>query len=100
MIITGGENVYSKEVEDVLLAHPDIRDAAVIGRPHAEWGETVIAMLVVRGGAQLDADALEGIKAFVAERLARYKVPREFLICDQLPRTPTGKLMKHLLRAA
>ncbi|MCY1277817.1 Long-chain-fatty-acid--CoA ligase [compost metagenome] len=100
MIITGGENVYSKEVEDVLLAHPDIRDAAVIGRPHAEWGETVIAMLVVRGGAQLDADALEVIKAFVAERLARYKVPREFLICDQLPRTPTGKLMKHLLRAA
>ncbi len=97
MIITGGENVYSKEVEDVLLAHADIQDAAVIGRPHPEWGETVVAMLVLKAGTQPDPEAL---KAFVGERLARYKVPREFVVCAQLPRTPTGKLMKHLLRAA
>jgi feruloyl-CoA synthase len=97
MIITGGENVYSKEVEDALLAHPDIQDAAVIGRPHPEWGETVVAMLVPKAGAQPDPEAL---RTFVGERLARYKVPREFLLCEQLPRTPTGKLMKHLLRTA
>ena len=96
MIITGGENVYSKEVEDVLGAHPDVQDVAVIGRPHDQWGETVVAVLVPRPGTQPDP---EGIKAFAAERLARYKVPREFLIRDTLPRTPTGKLMKHVLRA-
>ncbi|EHP39711.1 AMP-dependent synthetase/ligase [Cupriavidus basilensis OR16] len=96
MIITGGENVYSKEVEDVLLAHPDILDAAVIGRPDVQWGETVVAVLVPKAGAQPDAQAL---KAFLGERLARYKVPRDFLIRDTLPRTPTGKLMKHVLRA-
>jgi feruloyl-CoA synthase len=96
MIITGGENVYSKEVEDVLVAHPDIQDAAVIGRPHAQWGETVVAVLVSKPGTQPDPEA---IKAFAAERLARYKVPREFVMRDALPRTPTGKLMKHVLRA-
>ncbi|HBO81296.1 MAG TPA: fatty-acid--CoA ligase, partial [Cupriavidus sp.] len=96
MIITGGENVYSKEVEDVLGAHPDVQDVAVIGRPHDQWGETVVAVLVPRPGTQPDP---EDIKAFAAERLARYKVPREFLIRDTLPRTPTGKLMKHVLRA-
>jgi feruloyl-CoA synthase len=90
MIITGGENVYSKEVEDVLVAHPDIQDAAVIGRPHAQWGETVVAVLVSKPGTQPDPEA---IKAFAAERLARYKVPREFVMRDALPRTPTGKLM-------
>ncbi|CAJ0887940.1 class I adenylate-forming enzyme family protein [Ralstonia flatus] len=96
MIITGGENVYSKEVEDVLAAHPDIQDAAVIGRPHDQWGETVVAVLVAKPGTQPDPEA---IKAFVAERLARYKVPREFVMRDALPRTPTGKLMKHVLRS-
>ena len=96
MIITGGENVYSKEVEDVLGAHPDVQDVAVIGRPHDQWGETVVAVLVPRPGTQPDP---EDIKAFAAERLARYKVPREFLIRDTLPRTTTGKLMKHVLRA-
>jgi feruloyl-CoA synthase len=97
MIITGGENVYSKEVEDVLLAHPDIADAAVIGRPHPDWGETVVAVIVARAGVRPEPEA---IKAFVAERLARFKVPREFHLREHLPRTPTGKLMKHVLRAA
>ncbi len=96
MIITGGENVYSKEVEDVLVSHPDIQDAAVIGRPDPDWGETVVAVLVPRAGASPQPEA---IKAFVGARLARFKVPREFVIRDSLPRTPTGKLMKHVLRA-
>jgi feruloyl-CoA synthase len=96
MIVTGGENVYSKEVEDVLLAHPDVRDAAVIGRPHADWGETVVAVLVPQSGVQLHPEELA---TFVGSRLAKYKVPRDYIVRDALPRTATGKLMKRLLRA-
>ncbi|MGU7769533.1 class I adenylate-forming enzyme family protein [Burkholderia sp. MR1-5-21] len=95
MIVTGGENVYSKEVEDVLSAHPDIVEAAVVGVPHPDWGETVVAHVVVRSGAARDADAL---RAFCGARLAAYKVPREIVFADALPRTPTGKLQKFLLR--
>ncbi|WP_028221383.1 class I adenylate-forming enzyme family protein [Paraburkholderia oxyphila] len=95
MIVTGGENVYSKEVEDALLAHPDVADVAVIGRAHPEWGETVIAVVVPRGGAALDGEVLRN---FLAPRLAKYKIPREYLIREALPRTPTGKLMKAQLR--
>ncbi|WP_176049101.1 AMP-binding protein [Burkholderia sp. BCC1644] len=95
MIVTGGENVYSKEVEDVLSAHPDIAEAAVVGVPHPDWGETVVAHVVLRANAAPDADAL---RAFCGERLAAYKVPREFTFAQALPRTPTGKLQKFLLR--
>jgi feruloyl-CoA synthase len=97
MIVTGGENVYSKEVEDALLAHPAVQDVAVIGRPHTEWGETVVAMLVPVPGALPDPEELS---AFLASRIARYKIPREYVMCETLPRTATGKLMKHALRAA
>jgi feruloyl-CoA synthase len=96
MIITGGENVYSKEVEDAISAHPDVQDVAVIGRPNPEWGETVAAILVPRAGSGLDIEAL---LEFLSTRLARYKIPRIFELRDALPRTPTGKLQKHLLRA-
>ena len=95
MIITGGENVYSKEVEDALGAHPDVQDVAVIGRPHAEWGETVVAVLVARPGRTL---APADLHRFLEPRLARYKIPRVFESRDTLPRTATGKLLKHLLR--
>ena len=95
MVVTGGENVYSKEVEDALSAHPQVADVAVVGRPHPEWGETVIAHVVPRGEAAPDAQALHN---FLAERLARYKIPREFIFAASLPRTPTGKLQKFLLR--
>ncbi|AOJ70578.1 MULTISPECIES: class I adenylate-forming enzyme family protein [Burkholderia] len=103
MIVTGGENVYSKEVEDVLTAHPAVAEAAVIGRAHPEWGETVVAHVVLRAaggtsGAEgaVDADAL---RAFCETRLAAYKIPREYVFAERLPRTPTGKLQKYLLRA-
>ncbi len=95
MVITGGENVYSKEVEDALSAHPQVADVAVVGRPHAEWGETVVAHVVTRGEAAPDTEALQ---QFLADRLARYKIPREFVFAASLPRTPTGKLQKFLLR--
>lgn len=95
MIITGGENVYSKEVEDALAAHPEVMEAAVIGRPHPEWGETVVAIVVPAAGAQLTEDAL---KEHLAGRLAKYKIPREFKIVETLPHTPSGKVMKYKLR--
>ncbi|MFP4159310.1 MAG: class I adenylate-forming enzyme family protein [Desulfobacterales bacterium] len=95
MIVTGGENVYSKEVEDALTAHPGISDAAVIGRPHPEWGETVTAYYIP---AQDEAPSIDEIKDFLARRLAKYKIPREFHKKEELPRTPTGKVMKYVLR--
>ena len=95
MIITGGENVYSKEVEDALASHPQVVEAAVIGRPHPEWGETVVAMVVPAKDADLNQEALE---EHLEDRLAKYKIPREFKIVEELPHTPTGKVMKYLLR--
>lgn len=96
MIVTGGENVYSKEVEDVLIAHPSVRDVAVVGRPHPEWGETVVAYVVPVPGEPLDEAAMSG---FLASRLAKYKIPREYIVRETLPRTPTGKLAKASLRS-
>ncbi|SPB15797.1 feruloyl-CoA synthetase [Caballeronia novacaledonica] len=95
MIVTGGENVYSKEVEDVLIEHPAIRDVAVVGRPHPEWGETVVAFVVPAEGSSIDTDA---INTFLSTRLAKYKIPREYIARELLPRTPTGKLAKPALR--
>jgi len=95
MIITGGENVYSKEVEDAIAAHPAVLDVAVIGRAHPEWGETVTALVVARPGQQVEAQALQ---EFLASRLARYKIPRIVEVHESLPRTATGKLLKHALR--
>lgn len=95
MIVTGGENVYSKEVEDVLAASPDVQDVAVIGRAHPEWGETVVALLTLKPERSFDEAVL---RAFCEPRLAHYKIPRVFEVCEALPRTASGKLMKHRLR--
>jgi long-chain acyl-CoA synthetase len=95
MIITGGENVYSLEVEDVLYRYPGVQEAAVIGIPDAEWGEAVVAVVV--GGDDLDPEEL---RAFCRTGLARYKVPKHvFARQDPLPRTPAGKLQKTKLVA-
>ncbi|MEN3297409.1 MAG: feruloyl-CoA synthase [Burkholderiales bacterium] len=95
MIITGGENVYSKEVEDVLASHPGVAEAAVIGIPHPEWGESVTAIIVPKAGGAVLA---EDVQAYCAGMLAKYKVPRHIRIVDAVPRTPTGKVMKYRLR--
>ncbi|MBU4565260.1 MAG: AMP-binding protein [Desulfarculus sp.] len=95
MIVTGGENVYSKEVEDAIAAHPAVMEVAVLGRPHHEWGETVVAYVVPKPGEQATAEELE---AFLANKLARYKTPRDFMFVAELPHTPTGKIMKYRLR--
>jgi O-succinylbenzoic acid--CoA ligase len=92
-IVTGGENVAPAEVEAVLLEHPAVADAAVIGRADAEWGEAVTALIVARDGA-LDADA---VRAHCAERLARFKVPKRFEVVATLPRTASGKLLRREL---
>ncbi|MDQ8702572.1 AMP-binding protein [Streptomyces sp. LHD-70] len=96
VIITGGENVASQEVEGALRGHPDVLDVAVVGRPHAQWGETIVAVVVPRAGAGLD---LAGLRAWLESRIARYKLPRELILRTELPRTPSGKITKHVLRA-
>ncbi|WP_051218329.1 AMP-binding protein [Nocardioides insulae] len=95
MILTGGLNVYSREVEDVLAEHPDIVEAAVVGIPEEIWGESVCAVVVPRPGAELtETDVI----AFVKANLASYKKPKYVRFVDALPRNPTGKVLKRDLR--
>jgi fatty-acyl-CoA synthase len=96
VLISGGVNIYPAEIEGELLLHPDVRDAAVVGVPHETWGEAGVAFVVLRAGAAASGDELA---AFLAGKLARYKVPREFVFVDALPRTPYGKVVKGELRS-
>jgi len=91
-IITGGENVTPQEVEQVLLAHPEVEDAAVVGRPDPEWGEAVVALVV--GGV-----GEEDLRAWARERLAAYQVPKRVEHVDELPRNAAGKLDRNRVRA-
>ena len=95
MVVTGGENVYPREVENVLLAHPSVLDAAVIGVPDETWGEAVHAVVVVRPGTTVDLDSLRG---YCRERLAGFKLPRGVTVVDELPRNASGKVRKTELR--
>ncbi len=95
MVISGGVNIYPREIEEVLLAHPDVADAAVVGIPDEKWGEALKAFVVRRPGGAADADAL---LAFTAERLARMKVPKRVEFIDQVPRNANGKVLKTALR--
>lgn len=95
MIISAGYNIAGPEVEDALLRHPDVVEAAVVGRPDEARGQVVVAYTVLREGAGRDA---EGLRAFVKEELAPYKCPREIVFLDALPRTATGKLQRFRLR--
>ena len=96
VIITGGINVYSREVEEVLAAHPDVLAAAVIGLPHPRWGEGIHAVVVLREGATTDADSLV---EHVVRHLAGYKKPQSVEFVGSLPVGPTGKTLKRQLRA-
>lgn len=94
MFISGGENVYPGEIETVLLDHPDIAEAAVIGIADPRWGEVGRAFVVLKPGRVVDPATLA---SHCGARIARYKVPKEFLITDVLPRTASGKIQKHIL---
>jgi fatty-acyl-CoA synthase len=94
MIVSGGENVFPREVEDLLESHDGITEAAVIGAPDPEFGQRLRAFVVVTPGADLDEDA---VRDFVKANLARYKVPRDIVFVDALPRNPTGKVLKREL---
>jgi len=96
MIISGGFNVYAREVEDALCAHPAVLEAAVLGLPDAEWGEIVAAVVVLRPGSTVGAEALQ---AHCAARIAGYKKPRRLVFVDALPRNLAGKVPKDGLRA-
>jgi O-succinylbenzoic acid--CoA ligase len=93
-IVTGGENVAPAEVEAALLAHPAVADAGVHGRPDAQWGEALVATVVLHEGGRAEAEEL---RVHVASRLARYKVPKEVVFAAQLPRTASGKLLRREL---
>ncbi|HOM13316.1 MAG TPA: long-chain fatty acid--CoA ligase [Rubrivivax sp.] len=95
MVISGGENVYPAEIEQVLYQHPDIAEVAVLGTPDARWGEAVTAVVVLKAGARLTE---EDLVAWARERLAGYKCPRVVQFIDILPRTATGKILKRELR--
>jgi O-succinylbenzoic acid--CoA ligase len=90
-IVSGGENVAPAEVEAALLEHPAVADAAVFGRPDAEWGEAVSALVVLRAGASIDA---AGLREHCSARLAQFKVPKGFGFAERLPRSETGKLLR------
>jgi long-chain acyl-CoA synthetase len=96
-IVTGGENVYPSEIENVLIEHPAVAEAAVIGIPHARWGEAVTAVVVARPGVAIDAAELI---EFCRARLAHYKSPKTVTVAEALPRTATGKLRRGELRRA
>ena len=95
MIVSGGENVFPQEVEELLHRHDAVADAAVVGVPDDEWGQRLRAVVVKREGKKLSEDQVKG---YVKEHLARYKVPRDVQFTDELPRNATGKVLKRELR--
>ncbi len=95
VIISGGVNIYPSEVEKAIISHPAVQDVTVIGKPHEEWGETTIAIIVKAENAEATTDQ---IKETLRDKLAKYKIPRDIVFVDELPRNATGKILKHVLR--
>lgn len=95
LIISGGSNIYPREIEEVLLTQPDVLEAAVIGMPHPDWGEEVVACVARREGSAIDGKALD---ALCLGTIARFKRPRRYLFLDHLPKSDYGKILKTALR--
>ena len=95
MIISGGSNIYPREIEEVLLRHPDLVEASVVGRPHPDWGEEVVAFIVAKPGAEVAEAALDRL---CLDHIARFKRPREYRFVDSLPKNNYGKVLKTELR--
>jgi len=102
LIVSGGSNIYPREVEEVLLLHPAVAEAAVIGRPHGDWGEEVVACIVARGAAAANAGARRGLEsaldALCLAHIARFKRPKAYVFLPELPKNDTGKVLKTALR--
>ncbi|GAA0410593.1 aminobenozate:CoA ligase AmbL [Streptomyces luteireticuli] len=99
LIVSAGYNIAGAEVEDALLRHPDVLEAAVVGRPDERRGEVAVAHVVLRAGVPRDGAAAERLREFTTKEIAPYKCPREIVFHDALPRTPNGKLQRFLLRS-
>jgi fatty-acyl-CoA synthase len=95
MIVSGGENVFPAEIEDLISGHPDVVEATALGVDDPDWGARLRAFVVRHPESTVDADA---IRAYVRDNLARYKVPRDVVFLDILPRNPSGKILKRQLR--
>jgi long-chain acyl-CoA synthetase len=95
LIISGGSNIYPREVEEVLLTAPGVAEVAVVGAPDAEWGEVVVAFVVAAPGAAPDATALD---AHCLQHIARFKRPKRYVLVDDLPKNNYGKVLKTELR--
>jgi long-chain acyl-CoA synthetase len=99
LIISGGSNIYPREVEEVLLLHPSVSEVSVVGRTHPEWGEEVVAFVVLRPPARVDeGQTLHELDAHCLSNMARFKRPKQYLVVDQLPKNETGKVLKTELR--
>jgi acyl-CoA synthetase (AMP-forming)/AMP-acid ligase II len=94
MLISGGENIYPAEIENVILAHPGVKEVAVIGIPSAKWGESPLAVVVRSDAGLTDADVMQ----FCDGKLGRFKLPRAVVFADEIPRNPSGKVLKRVLR--
>ena len=95
LIITGGENVYSREVEEALYLRPEVQECAVIGLPDREWGERVTAFIVPKPGKSVESQEL---KSYLKSSLSPFKVPKEFVVVNELPKNPAGKILKRELK--
>jgi len=95
MIISGAENIYPKEIEDVITSHPGVQEAVVIGIPDETWGESICAVVVPRGGHQINE---AGLIEFCAARLSGYKKPKKVVFMNELPKNAAGKVTKSVLR--
>ena len=95
MIITGGENVYPREIEEILYARPEVEECAVIGLPDKEYGEKVTAFIVPKEGQQLDPAKL---KSYLKTKLSPFKVPKAFISVPELPKSTAGKILKRELK--
>jgi long-chain acyl-CoA synthetase len=95
VIISGGSNIYPREVEEVLLSHPGVREASVVGRADPEWGEVVVAFVVCEAGAEVGRETLD---ALCLDRIARFKRPKTYRFVDTLPKNNYGKVLKTELR--
>jgi acyl-CoA synthetase (AMP-forming)/AMP-acid ligase II len=93
MIISGGANIYPREIEEVLLRHPAVAECSVVGRPHPEWGEEVVAFVVTKGSIQK-----EDLDRLCLDNIARFKRPREYRFVEALPKNNYGKVLKTELR--